>query len=56
LIYFDRDLQNRAVKLFYESLVHRGYLGIGPKESLRFSPYTHAFTEIARGERIYQRL
>jgi chemotaxis protein methyltransferase CheR len=56
LIYFDRDLQNRAVKLFYESLVHRGYLGIGPKESLRFSPYAHAFEEIVRGERIYQRL
>ena len=56
MIYFDRELQNRAVKLFYESLIHRGYLGIGPKESLRFSPYAHAFTEIAPGERIYQRL
>lgn len=56
MIYFDRELQNRAVKLFYESLVHRGYLGIGPKESLRFSPYAHAFTEVAADERIYQRL
>ncbi len=56
MIYFDRELQNRAVQLFYESLIHRGYLGIGPKESLRFSPYAHAFTEIAPGERIYQRL
>ena len=56
MIYFDRELQNRAVKLFYESLIHRGYLGIGPKESLRFSPYAHAFAEISPGERIYQRL
>lgn len=56
MIYFDRELQNRAVKLFYESLVHRGYLGIGPKESLRFSPYAQAFAEISPGERIYQRL
>lgn len=56
MIYFDRELQNRAVKLFYESLVHRGYLGIGPKESLRFSPYAHAFIEVAPEERIYQRL
>ncbi|HEY8605649.1 MAG TPA: protein-glutamate O-methyltransferase CheR [Noviherbaspirillum sp.] len=55
LIYFDRALQDRAVKLFYESLVHRGYLGIGPKETLRFSPYARAFLEVVPGERIYQR-
>ncbi|HVL75366.1 MAG TPA: protein-glutamate O-methyltransferase CheR [Noviherbaspirillum sp.] len=56
LIYFDRELQNRAVKLFYDSLVHRGFLGIGPKENLRFTPFVHAFSEIAPGERIYQRI
>ncbi len=56
MIYFDRELQSRAIKLFYESLIHRGYLGIGPKENLRFSPYAHAFAEIVPGERIYQRL
>ncbi|MGV3741439.1 MAG: CheR family methyltransferase [Burkholderiaceae bacterium] len=55
LIYFDRELQNRAIKLFYDSLVHRGFLGIGPKESLRFSPHFKSFSEIVRGERIYQR-
>jgi len=55
LIYFDRVLQDRAVKLFYESLVHRGYLGIGSKESLRFSPHARAFLEVVPGERIYQR-
>ncbi|GIZ50108.1 CheR family methyltransferase [Noviherbaspirillum aridicola] len=55
LIYFDRELQDRAVKLFYESLVHRGFLGIGPKESLRFSPYARAFLEVVPGQRIYQR-
>ncbi|HEY4542667.1 MAG TPA: CheR family methyltransferase [Noviherbaspirillum sp.] len=56
LIYFDRDLQDRALKLFYDSLVHRGFLGIGPKENLRFSPYAHAFMELVPGERLYQRL
>lgn len=56
MIYFDRELQNRAIKLFYESLIHRGYLGIGPKESLKFSAYANAFSEILPGERIYQRL
>jgi chemotaxis protein methyltransferase CheR len=56
LIYFDRELQNRAIKLFYDSLVHRGFLGIGPKETLRFSPQDKSFSEIVSGERIYQRL
>jgi chemotaxis protein methyltransferase CheR len=56
MIYFDRALQDRAVKLFYDSLVHRGYLGIGPKESLRFSPYAQAFFEAVPSERIYQRI
>jgi chemotaxis protein methyltransferase CheR len=56
LIYFDRELQNRAIRLFYDSLIHRGFLGIGPKESLRFSPHEKSFSEIVPGERIYQRL
>lgn len=55
LIYFDRELQNRAIELFFDSLVHRGFLGIGPKESLRFSPHAKSFAEIVSGERIYQR-
>lgn len=56
LIYFDRALQNRAIQLFHDALVHRGFLGIGPKENIRFTPLAHAFTEIVAGERIYQRV
>ena len=37
LIYFDRQLQERALKLFAASLCRRGYLGLGMKETLRFS-------------------
>lgn len=37
LIYFSRDLQNRTFDLFARSLVFKGFLGIGSKESLRFS-------------------
>lgn len=55
LIYFDQALQDRAIKLFYDSLAHRGYLGIGPKESLRFTPHARAFLEVVPGQRIYQR-
>lgn len=56
MIYFDRELQNRAIKLFYDALVHKGFLGIGPKENIRFSPLSQMFSEIVAGERIYQRL
>ena len=42
LIYFDRELQDRAVGLFKESLVHRGFLGLGAKETLRFSAHAAA--------------
>jgi len=53
LIYFDRTLQDRAVGLFREALVHRGYLGIGMKESLASSVHASAFAEHVRADRIY---
>ncbi len=53
LIYFDKTLQNRAVGLFRESLVHRGFLGIGMKESLLASDHAQAFAEHVRSDRIY---
>ena len=55
LIYFDQDLQNRAVGLFHDSLIRKGFLGLGAKESLRFSQYRDAFDDFARNERIYQK-
>jgi chemotaxis protein methyltransferase CheR len=55
LIYFNRELQDRAVGLFAEALVRKGFLGLGAKESLRFSSQADAFVEVARGERIYQK-
>jgi chemotaxis protein methyltransferase CheR len=53
LIYFDRDLQNRALCLFEESLCRRGYLGLGSQETLRFTEQEPNFVEIA--DRWYQR-
>ena len=55
LIYFNRKLQDRAVGLFHEALCRKGILGIGAKESLRFSDHAEAFTELIRDDRIYQR-
>lgn len=55
LIYFNRELQDRSIGLFREALCRRGFLGIGSKESLRFSLHAEAFDEIAPGERLYQK-
>jgi chemotaxis protein methyltransferase CheR len=54
LIYFNRELQDRALGLFRESLCRRGFLGLGAKESLRFTSQASAFAPLARPERIFQ--
>jgi chemotaxis protein methyltransferase CheR len=56
LIYFNRELQDRALGLFNESLSHRGFLGLGSRESLDFSGYKDAFEPVARAERVYRRV
>ena len=55
LIYFNRTLQDRALGLFHESLCHRGFLGLGSKESIDFSGYAARFDPLARAERIYRK-
>lgn len=55
MIYFDRDLQDRAVGLFKDALPRNGFLGLGAKESLRFSGHADGFREFVREEKIYQR-
>lgn len=55
LIYFESDLQRRAIGLFRHSLVRDGFLGLGSRESLRFSGHADAFSEFEPRERIYRR-
>lgn len=55
LIYFDKTLQDRALGLFGDSLCRQGFLGIGAKESMRFSSNAHRFVEFAGASRIYQK-
>ena len=55
LIYFNRTLQDRALVLFRESLCRQGYLGLGAKESLRFSAVADSFVDYVRDDRIYQK-
>jgi len=55
LIYFNRDLQNRAIGLFHDSLTHHGYLCLGTKESLKFSAFENNFKAINKSMRIYKK-
>lgn len=55
LIYFDRPLQDRAVGLFKDALVRKGFLGLGAREGLRFNAHRHTFTDFLPEERIYQK-
>lgn len=55
LIYFNSDLQNRALGLFTESLVHGGFLCLGTKESLRFSEVYDCYESVDDRARIYKK-
>lgn len=56
LIYFNRSLQDRAIGLFRESLVRRGFLGLGSKETLQFGAHAQAFSPLMMAERLYRRV
>jgi len=56
LIYFERELQDRAIGVLHDSLCRKGFLGLGLKETLRFSRHAAAFTELVPEARIYQRI
>ncbi len=54
LIYFDRDLQDRVLSLFHDSLCHRGFLCLGTKETVDFSTVGNRFETIEGRNRIYR--
>lgn len=55
LIYFDRNLKARTLRLFGDSLSSFGFLCLGRRESLRFTNVEDEFEEIDPKERIYRR-
>lgn len=56
LIYFNRGLQDRAVGLFQDALVHRGFLGLGSKESLQFGAHAGNFELCVPAQRLYRKV
>lgn len=55
LIYFGRELQDRVLGLFDESLPRRGVLALGRKETLRGTAIEERYEAVVEAERIYRR-
>lgn len=55
LIYFNKQLQNRVISIFYDSLCMYGYLGLGNKESVQFTDLNSCFEIIDKKEKIYMK-
>jgi len=55
LIYFNKDLQNRVISLFYDSLNNGGYLALGSKETIQFTSKATKFDTVNSKEKIYKK-
>lgn len=53
LIYFNQQLQNKVLNLFYDSLCTFGILGLGNKESMLFTDKQNNFEVIDKKEKIF---
>jgi chemotaxis protein methyltransferase CheR len=56
MIYFNSELQANVHHLLYESLVMFGILGLGAKETLKFSPHEKAYEEIDKTAKLFRRV
>lgn len=56
LIYFGRSLQERSHRLFYDSLVRGGYLGLGRRESLLHSPDRDHYEQVRDGVNLFRKM
>jgi chemotaxis protein methyltransferase CheR len=56
LIYFNQELQNHVFTLFDNSLESNGFLALGSKETLRFTPIVQHYQQKNGKEKIWQKL
>ena len=56
LIYFNNALQDRVQQLFLQSMEMFGILGLGKKESLRYTSVDEYYDELDADERLYRRV
>lgn len=53
MIYFTRELQDRVISLFLESLKPGGFLCLGTKETIRFSKYANQFETFEKKQKVF---
>ena len=56
MIYFNESLQKRVHALLHQSLSHLGVLGLGRKESVRFTPHEASYVALDERERLYRKV
>ena len=56
MIYFDKDLQERALQLFDDSLETLGYLALGTKETIKFSGVARKYKQVKPTEKIWKKI
>lgn len=56
MIYFDKELQDRALDLFDNSLEKLGFLGLGSKETLKFSTVMTKYKQLENKEKIWRKV
>ena len=56
LIYFDKTLQDKVLTLFDDSLEKLGWLVLGSKENLRFSPIAKKYIQLENNEKIWRKV
>ena len=56
LIYFSRPLQERVHRLLYDSLGRLGFLGLGSKETVQFTPFEHRYQALDPVHKIYRKV
>lgn len=55
LIYFDNDLQKRAINLFDESLAILGFLALGTKETIKYSISPNKYKQLDK-EKVWRKI
>jgi len=56
LIYFSRPLQERVHRLLYESLGRLGFLGLGSKETVQFTPFERRYQTVDAVHKLYRKV
>ena len=56
LIYFKPSLQERAHRLFFDSLIRSGDLALGQQESLVFCPEASRYEQVRNGVNLFHKV